>query len=96
MIEGGHNSTQAVASTQVYERDENGNSNFDSVENDVSFLWTWESYHLGSQRPFSSMWLSILRVFSSWKQNFITLLLVLNDDEENKDEYKHDNGYWLY
>ena len=39
MIEGGHNSTQAVASTQVCERDENGNnSNFDSVENDAFFL----------------------------------------------------------
>ena len=55
MIEGGHNSTQAVASTQVCERDENGNSNFNSVENDVSFLRSWEFYHLGSQRPFSSM-----------------------------------------
>ena len=38
MIEGSHNSTQAVASTQVYDHDENGNSNFDSVENDAFFL----------------------------------------------------------
>ena len=38
MIEGSHNSTQAFASTQVYDHDENGNSNFDSVENDVFFV----------------------------------------------------------
>ena len=38
MIEGSHNSTQALASTQVFESDDNGNSNFDSVENDALFL----------------------------------------------------------